>query len=775
MGLYQDHTAGCGSPAGDRPTSDHLHRRYPRHGGDRVSPQRPCDGSGVPAGKPGVCDKSPQIRTGPFTGSRIPGVHCQLQTDGAEAPWGENKENQSRGRQSPAVRHSVSSDPFPANWEDECSHAGHSDGPPVLQEPPDLPPRGPAGGSELLLNNSVDKGGERRAGVVERSLHSVEWLEPDSSQLLPHHRDRCLEKRVGGRVQWSPHRGTVDPRGENHAHQLPGAPGSLSGSEMFCKGQNKPDHSPQDGQYVSTDVHQETRGNDFPTTEQPSQRTMAVVHGEEHPPQSPAPSRCIEHHCRWRIPSDERSDRLETVPSSLPANQSEAGPSGGGPVCQQVDLPTEGVCQLETRPVGNSHGCIHFGLGRAQSIRQPAVEPDRQGTGPDTPTTSGACPSGTSVEGTGMVPSAPRDAGGSSSPDPPEEGSDPSHTRGHPSSGGPPTSRVGYLRQRYQDCRVSEGATKLLLVSWRQKSSKTYDSLFGKWVSWCRGRDSDPVSCAIGEVINFLAHLYEQGYQYRSINSYRSAISSVHEKVDGYEVGQHPMVSRLLKGIFHERPPQPRYSETWDVSKMTSYIESRGENDALSLTDLTHKTVMLLALTRPSRSADLSHLDLRFRKYLPEGVSFQPTKLTKQSRQSKPVAEFFFPAFTANPLLCPVTTLRAYEGRTEEFRREEGSSPLFLTTIRPHNVASSSTIARWLRSILEKAGIDTSIFKAHSVRGAAVTAASNAGVKTCDILNAADWSSPSVFQRFYYKPSKQTGFDRAVLDPGSTGNTTNTH
>ena len=83
--------------------------------------------------------------------------------------------------------------------------------------------------------------------------------------------------------------------------------------------------------------------------------------------------------------------------------------------------------------------------GPSSSIRQPAVEPDRQGAGPDTPTTSRACPSGTSMEGTGMVPSAPRDAGGGSSPDSPKEGSDHSHTRGQPSRGGPPTSRVGYL------------------------------------------------------------------------------------------------------------------------------------------------------------------------------------------------------------------------------------------------------------------------------------------------------------------------------------------
>ena len=39
--------------------------------------------------------------------------------------------------------------------------------------------------------------------MVERPLHSVEWSEPDSSQLLPHHRDRCLEKAVGGSVlEW---------------------------------------------------------------------------------------------------------------------------------------------------------------------------------------------------------------------------------------------------------------------------------------------------------------------------------------------------------------------------------------------------------------------------------------------------------------------------------------------------------------------------------------------------------------------------------------------
>ena len=42
-----------------------------------------------------------------------------------------------------------------------------------------------------------------------------------------------------------------------------------------------------------------------------------------------------------------------------------------------------------------------------------------------------------------------------------------------------------------------------------------------------------PISGDVNEVVNFLAHLFEEGYQYRSLNAYRSAISSVHDKVDG--------------------------------------------------------------------------------------------------------------------------------------------------------------------------------------------------------------------------------------------------
>ena len=70
---------------------------------------------------------------------------------------------------------------------------------------------------------------------------------------------------------------------------------------------------------------------------------------------------------------------------------------------------------------------------------------------------------------------------------------------------------------------------------------------------------------------------------------------------------------------------------------------------------------------------------------------------------------------------------------------------------------------------MESAGIDTSIFKAHTVRSALTSAASMQGVTTEDILVAADWSTESSFQQFYYKPVHNITFAKSVLT--ATNNT----
>ena len=144
-------------------------------------------------------------------------------------------------------------------------------------------------------------------------------------------------------------------------------------------------------------------------------------------------------------------------------------------------------------------------------------------------------------------------------------------------------SCMAHLRGSFTSQGVSSAISELLLSSWRTKTKSNYNSLFAKWANWCQQRDRDPTTGPIKDIINFLAELYQDGYQYRSLNSYRSAISAVHSRVDDHPVGQHPLVSRMFKGVFNERPPLSRYSTFWDVGTVLRYLKQLGSNDSLTL------------------------------------------------------------------------------------------------------------------------------------------------------------------------------------------------
>ena len=337
-------------------------------------------------------------------------------------------------------------------------------------------------------------------------------------------------------------------------------------------------------------------------------------------------------------------------------------------------------------------------------------------------------------------------------------------------SGGAPVSRLAIVREKCRTRDLSEEAARLLRSSWRGKTTSNYESVFRKWSSWCQERNRDPIQGPVADVANFLADLFKQGYQYRSLNVYRSAISSVHEKVEGEEVGKHPLIARVLKGAFNERPPQPKYTAVWQVDLVLDWFKSIGPSALLSLQTLTMKTAMLLVLTRPCRGADLAALDLNHRSFVPEGVVFRPTHLSKQSRPSHHGVEFFFPQFKDDVLLCPVETLKAYEQQTEKFRKGQGTakSRLFLSLVGKHSPVCSSTIARWLKSCLHKAGIDTSVFKAHSTRAASSTKAAMAGMTVEEIIHAAGWSGKGVFQKFYYRPKHSLAYGSKVLATGAS-------
>ena len=72
-------------------------------------------------------------------------------------------------------------------------------------------------------------------------------------------------------------------------------------------------------------------------------------------------------------------------------------------------------------------------------------------------------------------------------------------------------------------------------------------------------------------------------------------------------------ISSLIKGIFNQRPPQPRYTCIWYVQLVLDYLKKHfPDNKKLTDRQLILQVKILLALTSASRAGGLHDLDIRF-------------------------------------------------------------------------------------------------------------------------------------------------------------------
>ena len=326
------------------------------------------------------------------------------------------------------------------------------------------------------------------------------------------------------------------------------------------------------------------------------------------------------------------------------------------------------------------------------------------------------------------------------------------------------SSRLAFVRRSFKDQNFSERVCKILQALWNPGTEKQYQSAWKQFFSWCSQRSCDPFSCSLNIILDYLVDLFYKGLEYRTINSHRSAISVTHLPVDGICVGSHPFISRLMKRIFNLCPPCPRYVQLWDISVVLHYLKFLSPAPLLSMKNLTLKLVMLMALVSLSRPNLLHKLDLRFRVLKRDGLFTLPP-VRKSSRVTSPPIDINFPAFPQGRRLCIVNYLKTYERRTKSFRQVCKDSPdlLFLSYYRLHRHIASSTVSCWFKYVLKSVDIDVYIYRGHSTRSAAASAAKLKGVSTSDILKVADWSRETTFTRFYYRPLDNVGVDINLL------------
>ena len=253
------------------------------------------------------------------------------------------------------------------------------------------------------------------------------------------------------------------------------------------------------------------------------------------------------------------------------------------------------------------------------------------------------------------------------------------------------------------------------------------------------------------EAILFLTSLFDGGSSYSAINTARCTLSNVLDKYDGIPFGQHPVVIRVMKGIYNRRPQLSRYGSTWDVDIVLDFLRELCPLSKLTLRELTAKTVMLMLLITAQRVQTLHTLKLKDLYCDKEGTSmvFRLSQVLKHSKRGS-LGTIVLSSFPEDSRLCVVKTLKAYIEKTDEIR-DKNTDNLFISTKPPFKGASSTTIARWVKETLANAGIDIALFSAHSVRGATTSKMSDLQFPIQEIMKKAMWKSESTFQKFYKK------------------------
>ena len=113
---------------------------------------------------------------------------------------------------------------------------------------------------------------------------------------------------------------------------------------------------------------------------------------------------------------------------------------------------------------------------------------------------------------------------------------------------------AAFLRGSLADLAVPEATKTTHLGLWRASMRSQYDSVLRGWGSFCLERQTNPTLPAIAGVLAYLTSLYEAGIQYNTICTARSALSGILHIPGVARLSDHPLIQRLLKGVYHNRP-----------------------------------------------------------------------------------------------------------------------------------------------------------------------------------------------------------------------------
>ena len=442
--------------------------------------------------------------------------------------------------------------------------------------------------------------------------------------------------------------------------------------------------------------------------------------------------------------------QVSSGPSSSPTGFQENLPSVGAtadrPVCFNRLGSTSPICGLGGVSIGGGIRCSISPLEVSNGLFVPPSPSHSEGLDEAPQISRKLHPNNAILASPILVPRSPSaERTGGSSP------SSPSRFSGGPSDRPPSTSTQFSSSRRLDDFRnthglrdVNDSTFQLVKAGWRGSSNDRYERAWSAFLRFLRTRRIQVASVSVKDILEYLSLLYSKGLSYSTLNIHRSAISMTLPQVDGAPTGQHPMVKRLMKGVFNQRPPSRRLYPSWNASDVVKIFEEWPSPPQFK--DLIRKTAFLLAMASARRPSELASFRISPQFFSSNATSarFVPTRLSKTDRPDHMGPAIIVYRLADCPSLCPVKS-------TEELISARSSLDihhdfLFCADSSPYAPLSTSAFSRRISWVLQRAGVSA---PPGSTRAMSASAAFSGSLDLGAILRAGDWSGADTFFRFY--------------------------
>ena len=158
----------------------------------------------------------------------------------------------------------------------------------------------------------------------------------------------------------------------------------------------------------------------------------------------------------------------------------------------------------------------------------------------------------------------------------------------------------------------------------------------------------------------------------------------------------------------------------------------------LPVKGLSQKLVTMLALITGHRLQTFSLIKTENIMFQNDKVEIKIPARIKTSGLNKEQPVLTIPWYKKEEKICVASALKAYLEKTRSLQR--GVENLFISLNLPFEQVSSQTLSRWVKGILEKCKIETSIFYGYSTRHVSTSAANRKGLDITIIKKIAGWT-----------------------------------